>query len=112
MAAEAAGEPAGAPKMEMVPASGETRPTMERMRVLLPAPLGPRRPRHSPERSSSEMLSTAVMEPKRLTRPVTSSGAGLGGGTGLALAAMGGLLRFGALGQSYSKGRAGVLYAG
>src|ERR1700690_3952568 len=67
-------ESAGAPKTEIGPASALTRPTMLRISVLLPAPLGPRRPRHSPLGSSSVMPSTAVTWPKRLTSPSIRNG--------------------------------------
>ena len=73
-AARASDESAGEPKTATLPASGMTRPTMARISVLLPAPFGPSRPRHSPPRSSSEMPSTAVTGPKRLTSESTSSG--------------------------------------
>ena len=41
--------------------------------VLLPAPLGPIRPRISPPRSVNEMSFTATSPPKRFCRPSTSS---------------------------------------
>src|SRR5215469_14075823 len=63
--------------MEMAPASGMTRPTMLRIRVLLPAPLGPSKPRHSAARSSRVMPSTAVTWRKRFTSASTRKGAPL-----------------------------------
>lgn len=51
-----------------------TRPTMLRIKVLLPAPFGPSSPRHSPQRRLSVMPSTAVTWPKRLTSPSTCKG--------------------------------------
>src|SRR4249919_688361 len=41
--------------------------------VVLPAPLGPRKPNSSPGSTENEMPSTAVKSPKRLTRPSTST---------------------------------------
>jgi hypothetical protein len=42
------------------------------MEVLLPAPLGPRKPKISPRRTWSERPRTAVLEPKSLRRLVVS----------------------------------------
>jgi hypothetical protein len=53
---------------------------------VLPAPLGPRRPRHSPRRIWKSMPSTARVSPKLLCRPPASTrmsgppGAELAGG--------------------------------
>src|SRR5208282_3318284 len=66
------------PKTATRPALGMTRPATARISVLLPAPLGPSRPRHSPALSVSEMPSTAVTWPKRLTSDATSSGGAAG----------------------------------
>src|SRR5205823_10478960 len=60
--------------MEMAPASGMTRPTMLRISVLLPAPLGPSNPRHSAWRSSRVMPSTAVVWPNRFTSAAMRKG--------------------------------------
>ena len=67
-------ESACAPKTEIVPASGMTRPTMLRIKVLLPAPFGPSSPKHSPLCTSSVMPSRAVISPKRLTSVSTRKG--------------------------------------
>ena len=40
--------------------------------VVLPAPLGPNRPKISPRRTSNEVLATAVKSPKRRTRSLTT----------------------------------------
>ena len=47
---------------------GETQPTM-RMVDDFPAPLGPRKPKASPVRTSKSIPSTAVKSPNRLVRP-------------------------------------------
>jgi len=44
------------------------RPTTALIVVVLPAPLGPRKPKNSPAPTRSEMPSTAVKVPYRLTR--------------------------------------------
>src|SRR5581483_2480262 len=72
----AAVELAGEPKTATRPASGITRPTMLRIRVLLPAPLGPSSPRHSPPRTARLTPFTAVVWPKRFTSDSTWSGGG------------------------------------
>jgi hypothetical protein len=47
------------------------------MVVVLPAPLGPRKPKNSPAPTRSEMPSTAVKLPYRLTRcSISTAGAG------------------------------------
>src|SRR5918994_1643804 len=57
------------PRMRSVPPlSGETQPIM-RIVELLPAPLGPRKPKASPRLTSRSIPSTATRSPKRLTRP-------------------------------------------
>src|SRR3954451_12122859 len=57
------------PRMRSSPAvGGETAPTI-RMVVLLPAPLGPRKPKDSPGAMSTSIPSTAVYVPNRFTRP-------------------------------------------
>src|SRR5208337_1181434 len=72
-------ESARSPRTDTVPLSGTTRPTMLRISVLLPAPLGPSNPRHSPLFSSSVMPLTAVKSPKRLTSPSIRKGNGKDG---------------------------------
>src|SRR3954453_12281650 len=52
-----------------------TRPTSMRNVVVLPAPLGPRKPVIDPAFSSSERSSTAVIRPNRLVRPRNSMAA-------------------------------------
>ena len=60
----------GVPATAISPASGSSRPAIIEIEVVLPAPLGPRRPNVSP--SSIEKLTppTAVRSPNRLTMPV------------------------------------------
>src|SRR5258708_9065764 len=48
------------------PESGRTRPPSAEMSVVLPAPLGPRRPKNSPASTASETPASAVTAPKRL----------------------------------------------
>src|SRR4051794_13444085 len=54
--------------MVTVPAVGRMRPTSMRMVVVLPAPLGPRKPKTSPGRRSNETESTMVRFPMILVR--------------------------------------------
>src|SRR6476646_9975466 len=54
------------------PAVGRTRPSTIRRVVVLPAPLGPRKPVIRPGSTSKLRSSTAVKAPKRLVRPRTS----------------------------------------
>ena len=44
-----------------------------RIAVVLPEPLGPRMPKISPARISNDTPSTAVVAPKRLVSPCTST---------------------------------------
>lgn len=60
------------PPIVAVPAVGVTRPRIMRMVVVLPAPLGPRKPVMTPGSTEKLRLSTAVTGPNRLVRPVTS----------------------------------------
>ena len=64
-----------------VPPSGRTRPATLRTSVVLPAPLGPSRPRISPGARSSETPSSARRAPKDFERLRTSRGdaAAIGG---------------------------------
>ena len=55
------------------PPRGETAPIM-RIVELLPAPFGPRKPNVSPGRTAKSIPSTAVVSPKRLTRPRATIG--------------------------------------
>ncbi len=58
---------ASRPNRRRVPLeAGETQPIM-RIVLLLPAPLGPRKPNASPRRTSTSMPATAVKSPKRFT---------------------------------------------
>src|SRR5579871_353426 len=50
------------------PEVGRSNPQSMRMVVDFPAPLGPRKPKISPRRTSSVTWSTARKSPKRLTR--------------------------------------------
>ncbi len=52
------------------PADPGNRPASRRSNVVLPAPLGPRRPRISPGRRSRSTSSTAVRGPYRMTIPL------------------------------------------
>ena len=56
----------------ILPPSGMRKPEMRSKIVVLPAPLGPIRPRISPWRRWKRVSSTARIPPKRLTRPSTS----------------------------------------
>src|SRR4051812_8801285 len=56
------------PSMAMVPLVGRSRVVSIWMVVVLPAPLGPRKAKISPERTSNEIPPTAVTVPKVLTR--------------------------------------------
>ncbi len=58
--------------MRAVPLVGASRPRMTRIVVLLPAPLGPRKPVTWPGRTVKLRPSTAVTAPKRLTSRSTS----------------------------------------
>src|SRR5215469_13543093 len=60
--------------MRMLPEPRRTRPTMLRMRVDLPAPFGPRRPKQEPGRISRETPSTATTAPKRFRTSLTDKG--------------------------------------
>ena len=64
------------PLKAMRPASRVRIPEMRSKIVVFPAPLGPMRPRISCSLRSKVTSSTAVMPPKRLVRPKTSSTAG------------------------------------
>src|SRR5215470_17460955 len=55
------------PPTVAVPEVGARSPQRMRIAVDLPAPLGPRKPKISPGRTSSETLLTATKSPKRFT---------------------------------------------
>ncbi len=57
------------PATMALPAEGGSRPHSMRMVVVLPEPLGPRKPKMSPRRTSKLTWSTATKEPKRRARP-------------------------------------------
>src|ERR671914_698868 len=57
--------------MVAVPAVGATRPSSIRRVVVLPAPLGPRKPATVPWSISNSSWSTASTSPKRLVSPLT-----------------------------------------
>src|SRR3954452_14765908 len=60
------------PRMRRSPeVTGETAPTI-RIVELLPAPLGPRKPKASPRATWKSMLSTAVKVPNRFVSPRAS----------------------------------------
>ena len=59
------------PSSRMRPASGSTSPRIAFSVVLLPAPLGPSRPKHSPRRTAKSSPSIASTPAKRLTNPET-----------------------------------------
>ena len=59
--------PKGWPSKVMVPLSGTVMRLMMRMSVVLPAPLGPSRPKTRPRGTLMLTPSSAVCVPKRLT---------------------------------------------
>src|SRR6266545_4113383 len=61
------------PSTVMAPASGLSRPAIRRSRVVLPAPSGPTRPVISPGTISAVTPSSAVLAPKRLTTPSSTT---------------------------------------
>src|SRR5882724_7255327 len=58
--------------MSAVPTVGESRPRITRIVVVLPAPVGPRKPVTFPGWTAKLSPSTAVTGPKRLVSPLTS----------------------------------------
>src|SRR5579859_127155 len=64
--------PSRAPLMAAAPDDGTTRPASMRTVVVLPAPLGPSRPKISPSPTVKFRSRTASTAPKRLPRPCTS----------------------------------------
>src|SRR5690606_26512056 len=65
------------PASMMRPAWGLYRPTSRLKRVVLPAPLGPIRPRMSPWATRNDTASTAFRPPKRRLVPSTVSMSGM-----------------------------------
>src|SRR5579871_889155 len=57
------------PSTQTCPASGRSRPVAMRSVVVLPAPLGPTRPKNEPRGTSSDSPATATFAPNRLARP-------------------------------------------
>ena len=55
--------PTSRPRMTIAPLVGATNPAIIRSKVVLPQPLGPSSASNSPSRTSSEMVSTATVEP-------------------------------------------------
>jgi hypothetical protein len=53
----------GSPHRRIVPASGEAMPSSMRNVVVLPAPFGPSRPKHSPASTWNDSPSTTVFSP-------------------------------------------------
>src|SRR5262245_24360799 len=65
------------PSMAISPLSGIRKPATRLRSVVLPQPEGPSRVINSPRRTSSDTLSSAVMSPKRLVTPSSSTATGL-----------------------------------
>src|SRR5579862_8232529 len=57
------------PSTHTWPASGRSNPVAMRSVVVLPAPLGPTRPKNDPRGTSSDRPATATFGPNRFTRP-------------------------------------------
>src|SRR4051812_48199868 len=68
------------PFTRTLPSLGFSRPAMTRSSVVLPAPFGPNRARHSPELSVRSTPFTARRRPKRRTTPASSTAGGVEGG--------------------------------
>src|SRR5262245_12171463 len=64
--------PTSTPPTSAVPSEGFNKPHSIRIVVDLPAPLAPRKPNTSPSFTSNERRSTAVNEPKRRVRSMTT----------------------------------------
>src|SRR3569623_245560 len=61
------------PASSMLPPSGSIRPSSRRSVVVLPAPLGPSRPKHSPRRTVRSRPRTTSVSPYFFVRPRTFS---------------------------------------
>src|SRR5882672_10928729 len=72
--ARALGLPTASPKIEIDPEFGTTRPTTHRIKVVLPAPFGPRSPRISASFTSSETPDSAERDPYDFTSDSILSG--------------------------------------
>src|SRR5436309_7765253 len=81
--ARAFGLPTASPKIEIDPEFGITRPTTHRIRVVLPAPFGPSRPRISPSFTASETPDSAGRDPYDFASASMRSGAVMGGSIAL-----------------------------
>src|ERR1700761_6575637 len=66
-----------APRIEIRPAVGSTRPSAMRMEVVLPAPLGPKNPKMRPGSTRNDRSSTAWKAPYRLETPSRISAASM-----------------------------------
>src|SRR5260370_41649488 len=73
----------GWPRISIWPLVGSRRPVMHPMVVLLPEPLGPRKPNIAPARTLSERFSTATAGPYFLTTLVRQMASIAGLGLGL-----------------------------
>ncbi len=67
------GEFGASPSTAICPPSGCSRPTMQPIVVVLPAPLGPSSPTVSPGATENDRSSTATIEPYRLVSDSTTS---------------------------------------
>ena len=65
--------PGGPPKTLISPRAGRTMSRIMRIVVVLPEPLGPRKPSTSPGRTSKERSATTSVSPKRFQTPRTST---------------------------------------
>src|SRR3954452_9282725 len=65
--------PAGLPNTLIEPASGRMMSRIMRMVVVLPAPLGPRKPMISRGATSNDRSATTSVEPKRFQTPSTTT---------------------------------------
>src|SRR5439155_6484939 len=63
----------GSPTSVMVPALGSLKPRQHRSVVVLPAPLGPSRPKHSPRRIAKSRPCRTSLLPYDLRKPLTES---------------------------------------
>src|SRR3954452_20022390 len=63
---------ASTPATIALPAVGDRSPVRRRMVVVLPAPLGPRKPKMSPSSTTKERSSTAWRPPNSFVRPTVS----------------------------------------
>ena len=71
-----AAEPAGRPSTSIDPESTTCTPTIERMRVVLPLPLGPSRPTMRPLGTVSDRPCSTGMRARRTCRSLTTMAGG------------------------------------